>query len=302
MRSGITTSVLLTLLALLTASTANSQSRHSDRGTATVEGTVLSVTASREDGKGDPIKLEQLFLYENGQEQKIKNFTFDPSPSRILILVDNSQTLPTSVEALKKAAMEFAYEIYDGDQLFIAAYDEKPEIIQEWTDDAKKIEASLTTFRKKGNPYLFDAVDISFKEILLPLMPGTRKTALVVISDGVDRGSKVNFDSVLAEMQNYNVTVYSLQIADRTGGAYRRDQPKATAVITRLAEESGGKVFAFDEAQNAAKSICDELRKDRYLLSYVSANTSSYDARRLFLTSDPGIVLRTKAAQPPTVK
>ena len=294
--------VLLTILTLVTTSTVIPQSRRSDRGTGNVEGTVLNVTASRDDGKTDPISIERLFLYENGQEQKIKNFSFDPSPSRILILVDNSQTLPTSVDALRKAAMEFAYEIFDGDQLFVVAYDEKPEIIQEWTDDAKKMEASLATFRKKGNPFVFDAVDLSFQEVLLPLMPGTRKTAMVVIGDGLDRGSKASFDKVLAEMQKYNVTVYSLQIPDRTGGAYRREQPKATAVITRLAEETGGKVFPFDEAQNAAKAICDEMRKNRYLLSYVSPNTSSYDARKLFLTSDPGIVLRTKAAQPPNVK
>ena len=302
MRSGLTTSVFLTILTIVLGAPSWAQSRRADRGTANVEGSVLSVTASREDGKMEPIKLEQLFLYENGVEQRIKNFALDPSPSKILILVDNSQTLPTSVEAMRKAAMEFAYEIFDGDELFVVAYDEKPEIIQEWTDDAKKMEASLATFRKKGNPFLFDAVDASFKEVILPLMPGTRKTAIVVISDGLDRGSKTTFDKVLAEMQNYNVTVYSLQIPDRTGGAYRRDQPKATAVITRLAEETGGKVFPFDEAQNAAKFICDELRKNRYLLSYVSPNTSSYDARKLFLTSDPGIVLRTKAAQPPNVK
>lgn len=85
---------------------------------------------------------------------KDQNFVIDPSPSKIVILVDNSQTLPTSVEALKAAVMEFAYEIFDGDQLFVLAYDEKAEIIQEWTDDAKKMEKSLATFRKKGNPYL----------------------------------------------------------------------------------------------------------------------------------------------------
>ena len=90
--------------------------------------------------------------------------------------------------------MEFAYEIFDGDQLFVIAYDEKAEIIQEWTDDAKKMETSLATFRKKGNPYLFDALDSTVQEILLPLMPGTRKTAIVLIGDGLDRGSKVKFE------------------------------------------------------------------------------------------------------------
>ncbi len=286
----------------LLAGSFSAQSRRSAKGDATTEGTVLSVTLTREDKKTEPVRIENLFLYENGIEQKIKNFVTDPSPSKIVILVDNSQTLPTSVEKMKAAVMEFAYEIFDGDQLFVIAYDEKAEIIQEWTDDAKKMETSLGTFRKKGNPHLFDALDVSVKEIILPLMPGTRKTAVVVVGDGLDRGSKTPFDKVLAELQNQNVTVYGLQIPDRTGGAYRRDQPKAGAVMTKLTEETGGKVFPFDEAQTAAKFICDELRKNRYLLSYQPSNTSSYDAKKLFIVADEGISVRMKTAQPPNVK
>ena len=286
---------------LMLVSLASGQSRRNARGVDT-EGTILTVTAVRDDKKAEPIKIENLFLYENGIEQKIKNFAADPSPSKIVILVDNSLTLPTSVENMKKAVMEFAYEIFDGDQLFVIAYDEKAEIIQEWTDDAKKMETSLGTFRKKGNPYLFDALNISIKEILLPLMPGTRKTAVIVIGDGLDRGSKSEFDTVLNELQNDNITVYGLQIPDRTGGAYRRDKPKAGAVMTRLTEETGGKVFPFEEASTAAKFICDELRKNRFLLSYLPTNTSSYDARKLFLVADEGISVRTKTMHPPNVK
>jgi Ca-activated chloride channel homolog len=289
------------LCLLMMAVISAGQSRRSNRGDG-AEGTVLSVTAARTDKRSDPIRVEGLFLYENGVEQRIKNFALDPSPSRIVILVDNSQTLPASVELLKKAVMEFAYEIFEGDQLFVLAYDEKPEIIQEWTDDAKKMEASLETFRKKGNPNLFDALDISMREVLLPLMPGTRKTAVVLIGDGVDRGSKATFEKVLAEYQSQDVTIYSLQMPDRTGGAYRRDQPKAAAVITRFAEETGGKVFPFDDAQNAAKAICDELRKNRYLLSYMPMNSTSFDARKLFLVGSEGLVFRHKAAQPANVK
>lgn len=289
------------IVLLVSAFGAMAQSRHNTKGV-DFDGTVVTVTAFREDKKPDPIRVENLFLYENGIEQKIKNFSFDPSPAKIVILVDNSQTLPTSVEALKKAVMEFAYEIFDGDQLFVVAYDEKAEIIQEWTDDAKKLETGLATFRKKGNPYLFDAIDATVDQILVPLMPGTRKTAIVLVGDGLDRGSKTSFDLALNKLQNQNVTLYSLQIADRTGGAYRRDQPKAPAVITQLSEGTGGKVFQFDEAQAAAKAICDEMRKNRYLLSYVPTNTSNYDARKLFLIGDEGINIRTKTAQPPNVK
>lgn len=277
------------------------QSARSSRGI-NVDGNIITVTAVRQDKKTDPIKIDNLNLYENGLEQKIKNFSLDPSPAKILILVDNSQTLPVTVENLKKAVMEFAYEIFEGDQLFVIAYDEKAEIVQEWTDDAKKMDVSLGTLRKKGNPYLFDALDISMKEILLPLMPGTRKTAVVLIGDGLDRGSKKSFDGVLGELQNQNVTVYSLQIPDRIGGAYRRDQPKASVIMTQLAEDTGGKVFPFEEAQKAASFICDELRKNRYLLSYASTNTSAYDAKRLLLIGVEGINIRTKAAQPANVK
>ena len=229
------------------------QSGHSNRTTGVLEGSILSVTAIRKDGKEEPIRAADLFLYENAVEQKIRNFSFDPSPARIVILVDNSQTVPASTEELQSAVMEFAYEIYDGDQLFVIAYDEKPEIIQEWTDDADKLRESLGTFRKQGNPHLFDAINASVSEVLVPLMPGTRKTAVVIIGDGLDRGSKTPYEGMLSELQDKNVTVYSLQMKDRTGGAYRRYSPKAGKVIEGFTKYTGGVTFPFNEAKTAAK-------------------------------------------------
>ncbi|MEJ7862261.1 MAG: VWA domain-containing protein [Pyrinomonadaceae bacterium] len=290
------------LILLIFAAFADAQSRHSAKSTIDSDGTILSVVATRASESKEPIKLENLYLYENDIEQKIKNLSFDPSPSKIVVLVDNSQTIRADVEALKKATMEFAYEIFEGDQLFVIGYDEKAEIIQEWSDDAKKIETSIATFRKQGNPYLFDALNSTVSEILMPLMPGTRKTAVILISDGLDRGSKTSFDKILGQLQNQNITIYALQIPDRTGGAYRRNQPKAPEVIKQLTEGTGGKIFPIEEAQTAAKFIADELRKSRYLLSYQPTNTSSYDARRLFVIADEGILVRTKKAQPPNVK
>ncbi len=289
------------LIIALFLSPASAQSRYNQRNSDS-EGTILTVTAWRTDKKTDPIRPSDLFLYEAGVEQRVKNLSFDPSPSKIVLLFDNSKTIPIDLEKMKAAAMEFAYEIFDGDQLFVIAYDEKPEIVQEWTDDAKKMEASLANLRKKGNPHLFDALSAATNEILLPLMPGTRKTAIVIVGDGLDRGSVSKFDQTLNELQNNNITVYALQVPDRTGGAYRRDQPKASAVIEQLTEGTGGQVFPMAEAQTAAKAICDELRRNRYLLSYSPLNLSSADARRVLLTATDGIVLRTKTAQPPNVK
>ena len=278
------------------------QSGHSQRSSSDAEGVTLSVTAWRTDKKTEPIRPDNIFLYENGIEQRVKNFSYDPSPSKIVLLFDNSKTVPIDLEKMKKAAMEFIYEIFDGDQVFVLGYDEKPEIVQEWTDDAKKMEAAVANFRKKGDPNLFDALVGAMNEVLVPLMPGTRKTAIVIVGDGLDRSSEAKFDDVLGALQSHNITVYALQVPDRTGGAYKRDKPKATAIIKQLTEGTGGQIFPFAEAQQAAKTICDEMRRNRYLLSYMPQNTSTFDARRVFLVGSDGIALRTKAAQPPNVK
>jgi hypothetical protein len=145
-------------------------------------------------------------------------------------------------------------------------------------------------------------LNAAVSDVLLPLMPGTRKTAVVLISDGLDRGSTTQFEKIFNELQSSDITVYALQVPDRTGGAYRRNQPKAATVITQLTEGTGGKIFPFEESQTAAKFICDELRKNRYLLSYSPTNNSAYDARQVFLIGDEGISLRTKKAHPPNVK
>jgi Ca-activated chloride channel homolog len=302
MNSYVSKMLSLALVVGACFSAAFAQSRHSQRGSSDSEGTILSVTAWRTDKKSEPIKPSDIFLYENGIEQRIKNFSYDPSPAKIVLLVDNSKTIPIDVEKMKRAAMEFAYEIFDGDQLFVIAYDEKPEIVQEWTDDAKKLETSIANFRKKDNPHLFDALSAAMNEVLVPLMPGTRKASIVIIGDGLDRGSKTKFDEVLGELQSNNITVYALQVPDRTGGAYRRDKPKASATIQQLTEGTGGQAFPLAEAQTAAKAICDELRRNRYLLTYTPLNTSTFDIRRVFVVANEGIALRTKNAQPPNVK
>ena len=94
------------------ASVVAAQSHRSSKGDNS-DGTILNVTAARDDNsdRSDQDRKPASFT-KTAIEQKIKNLSLDPSPSRILILVDNSQTLPTTVEAMKEAVMEFAYEIY----------------------------------------------------------------------------------------------------------------------------------------------------------------------------------------------
>jgi VWFA-related protein len=206
-------------------------------------------------------------------------------------------TIRADIDKLEQAAREFAYEIYEGDKLLIVGYDEQAEIVSDWTDNAKSIEGSLKLFRKKGQPHLFDALRAVVSEALRP-MPGQKRT-IVVISDGLDRGSEATFESTLAELQTENITVYAVQAVDRTRGAIRRDVPKPRVVIDKLVEGTGGQIFSIDEPSVAAKTICDELRQNRYILSYVPSNAPFGQARSLLVLGNQGITVRAKAMQQP---
>ena len=260
-------------------------------------GVMVTVVARRDNKQTNPITSKEVSVYDNGMEQSIRNFTPDPSPARIVLLVDNSLTIRADVEKLEQAAREFAYEIYEGDKLLIVGYDEQAEIVSDWTDDAKAIESSLKLFRKKGQPHLFDAIRAVVEEALRPQQ--NPKRIIVVISDGLDRGSKATFEQTLAELQTENIMVYAVQAVDRTRGAIRRDVPKPKVVIDKLAEGTGGQIFSIDEPQVAAKAICDELRQNRYVLSYVPSSAPFGQARSLLVVGNEGITVRSKSMQQP---
>ena len=260
-------------------------------------GVMVGVVARRESNKTIPVTSKEVAVYDNGVEQSIRNFTPDPSPARIVLLVDNSLTIRADAEKLEQSARESAYEIFEGDKLLIVGYDEQAEIVSDWTDDAKGIEASLKLFRKKGQPHLFDAIRAVVEEAMRPVQG--QKRVIVVISDGLDRGSKATFEQTLAELQLENIMVYAVQAVDRTRGAIRRDVPKPKVVIDKLAEGTGGQIFSIDEPQLAAKAICDELRQNRYVLSYVPSSAPYGQARSLLVVGNEGITVRAKSMQQP---
>jgi len=258
---------------------------------------VLNVVATRANGSSAPITAKDVSLFDNGVEQTIRNFAPDLSAARIVLLVDNSLTLRADVDKLEAATLEFVYEIYDGDKLLVVGYDNNAEIVSDWTDDAKKIQTELKTFRKKGDPHLFDSIIAVVEDGLRPLT--AQKRAVVVISDGLDRGSKIKFKEALSALQAMDIVVYCVQAQDRTRGAIRRDVPKPRQVIDELAEGTGGRIFPIDDPATAAKAICDELRRNRYVLSYLPQSVSYGEARRLLIMGDRGIDVRAKTMQPP---
>src|SRR5215204_7282782 len=178
------------VISLMLAALAAGQAGRRTGGEADINrerGVFLNVTVSREDGSEERVTAKEVSIYDGGQEQTIQSFTPDPTPARIVILVDNSLGLRADVEKLQKATREFAYEIYEGDQVMVVGFDQNAEVISEWTDDAKKIEAALPQFRKRGEPRLFDALSAVISDAFGPLVGRTRKRVIILVADGLDR-------------------------------------------------------------------------------------------------------------------
>ena len=305
MRAHLKAFTAVLFIGLLLAALASGQAGRRSGGESDINrerGMFLNVTAARDDGSEERVTAKEVSLYDGGQEQTIQAFTPDPGPARIVILVDNSLGLRADVEKLQKATREFAYEIYEGDQVMVVGFDQQPEIISDWTDDAKKIEAALPLFRKQGEPHLFDALSAVINDALGPLFARVRKRVIVLVADGLDRGSRTHFEKVYGDLLRQDITVYALQIPDRTGGALRRDQLKPAQAIQKLTDGTGGRVLSVNDSRDAAKIICDELRKNRYLLAYTPVGASPYDNRRLLVVAEDGINVRVKAQQPARIK
>jgi VWFA-related protein len=246
------------------------------------------------------IPRDVISLYDGGVMQRIESFSPDPSPARIVVLIDNSSTLRTDLRKLASVPAAFAPEIYEGDQVMVIGYDLKPEIITDFTDQPEQLQGTLDLLRKSDAPRLYDALLVTLEDVLRPAV-GFSKRIIVLVSDGLDRGSGIRFEHILAQLQNENITVYAIQVRDRTRGALRKDQPKPVEVIRQLTEGTGGKAYEIEgDIRESVRDICDELRNDRYQLTYYPEGINPINLRRLLLSStDPTVTLRAKDWHPP---
>lgn len=244
-------------------------------------------------------KLE-LELFDGGVLQKIEAFAPDPTPARIVVLLDNSATIQTDVKKLAAVPAAFAPEIYEGDKVMVIGYDSKPEVITDFTDKPEDLQNTLSLLRKTDAPHLFDALNVTMEDVLRPEV-GFSKRVIVIVGDGLDRDSSIKFDKILSTLQDENVTVYAIQVRDRTRGALRRDAPKAAEALEKLTTGTGGKIYSIDgDIKEAVKEICDELRNDRYQLTYFPEGINPINKRIILVSSsDPGLRLRYKAFHPP---
>ncbi|MGH9752995.1 MAG: VWA domain-containing protein, partial [Blastocatellia bacterium] len=261
---------------------------------------LLSGDALQKEEDEKIIPKRAIELYDGGVRQEIQALSPDPTPARIVVLVDNSLTLQSDVKKLAGVPAAFAPEIYEGDKVMVVGYDTKPEVITDFTDDPKQLQSTLSLLRKTDTPRLFDAINVVMEDVLRPQV-GFSKRVMVIVGDGLDRDSLIKFAELLSKLQDENITVYAIQVRDRTRGALRKDAPKAAEALKQLTEGTGGKIYSIDdEVKDSVKDICDELRNNRYQLTYYPEGINPINKRLLLIsTSDATIKLRYKGWHPP---
>src|SRR5207253_261226 len=131
---------------------------------------------------------ERLLLFDGGIQQQIEYFRADPTGARIILLVDNSQTLRAELPQIQKVSQAIIKELYEGDEMMIIGFNEQAEIIEDFTDNLKTLQGAVGKYRHKGFPKLYDALSATVEDAFRKQI-GVNKRAIVLISDGYDRGS-----------------------------------------------------------------------------------------------------------------
>src|SRR5262252_8225746 len=261
---------------------------------------LLSGDALKKEEDEKIIPKQAIEFYDGGVRQEIQSFSPDPTPARIVVLMDNSLTLQSDMKKLAGVPAAFAPEIYEGDKVMVIGYDTKPETITDFTDDPKQLQSTLSLLRKADTPRLFDALNVVMEDVLRPEV-GFSKRVIVVVGDGLDRDSKIKFDELLSKLQDENVTVHPTHPPDPTTTDLTKHAPKPAEALKQLTEGTGGKIYQMDDdIKEAVKDICDELRNNRYQLSYYPEGINPINKRLLLLSSsDPTVQLRYKGWHPP---
>jgi VWFA-related protein len=212
---------------------------------------VLPVTVRDKKGALVPsLAASDFTLAEDGRPQKIKSFTQQTGlPYKLGLLVDTSRSVSSAREGERKAAGKFVDTMLPEkpnpapDEAFLIHFDHQVELLQDFTTSRDKLHRELDEMGSTSNSHddrqgpetsdddpsrsrggrsgtqLYDAVYLAASEVM-KLNDG--RNALIVFSDGVDRGSKDTLNDAIDAADKANVVVYTVYFKgeqERDGGS-----------------------------------------------------------------------------------
>jgi len=249
-------------------------------------------------------------LQEDGKPQTIKYFSAETNqPLTLGIMVDSSGSMQAMLPEEKVLAADFLRQVItDKDLAFVISFDISVDLLQDLTTDMSLLRAGLEkarinvgggvggvpgigqgpfpVSRPKGT-LLYDAVYLGSNEILSKQVG---RKAMIILTDGVDQGSRVKLREALEAAQKADVICYVLLLFDPRYGSDMSD-------MNHLAEQTGGRAISVGHADHLGKAfrqISDELRT-QYSLGYTSTN-EKHDGgfRKIELKSKDGYKVQAR--------
>ena len=287
-------------LAVMIAAAAAAAIGAQQRFRAGVDLVSLNVTVT--DGVGKymtDLNQEDFDVYEDGARQNLTFFSKTQQPISLALLLDTSASMEERMSIAQEAAIGFARQLHKDDQAEIIDFDSQVRILAPFTGDGAALEKAIRATTANGSTSLYNAIYISLKELRKTKAASTsdiRRQAIVLLSDGDDTSSLIEFDEVLDLAKRSETSIYAIGL--RQGEIGRREFKEAEFVLRQLSQETGGKAFFPTDARELPKiyqAIWDEL-SSQYAIGYSSSNPKRDGAWRRILVriQRPGLTARTK--------
>ncbi|MGA7077959.1 MAG: VWA domain-containing protein [Terriglobales bacterium] len=244
---------------------------------------LVNVFVTVTDGRGAPVanlQKENFVLKEDGKEQKIAIFAKESAlPLSIVLAVDTSLSTRKDLPLELSSARKFAHAIVrPQDGLAVYKFSETVSQMVPFTSELKKIDEGIEHPRLGSATALYDAVYLGSHA----LTRRQGRKVMVVITDGGDTMSQVNYKEALRAAQEAEAIIYSIIIVPIEADA-GRDTGGEHALI-QISNDTGGKYYYATSAvqlDDAFQKISDELRTQYLLAYYPSERYSNSDFRQL---------------------
>ena len=250
---------------------------------------VVEVYASATDSRGEPVTgltQHDFELSENGVPQPVSVFAAGDFPLSVAVAVDRSFSMAgTRLAVARSAARVFLGALRPQDEAAVLAIGSEVDVVAPLSTDREAQYAALARLDSFGTTGLHDAVVRAIE--LTQAARGRR--ALLLLSDGADRYSRISAEAALEGARRADVMVYPIALGSTFPSFFQQ-----------LAALSGGRAFHIRDARQLADTVRQVARELRfqYLLGYTpqslpAGGTSEW--RSITVTvKKPGVTVRAR--------
>ncbi len=211
------------------------------------------------------LQQDNFRLFENKDQQVIKNFSSDDAPVSIGIILDTSGSMAYKLENARDAVLQFCEAANPQDEFFLITFADEPHLVEDFTTDAGRVANDLLGARSHGRTSLLDAVYMALGE-----MRSARysRKALLILSDGGDNHSRYSEHDVRSAVRESDVLIYAVGTYDRYVNT--EEELLGPELLRSITSLTGGQTFTLSNPNDmpvATHSIGAQLRH-QYVLAY----------------------------------